>query len=454
MNLFLLNIFAKLISFLSKSLGKGSGTSLPGLIVETKYPQVLSSLVKNFEEIILISGTNGKTTTRGLLVHIYESNGVSVCTNSGGANLVRGIASSLLSNLNIFLKPKAVVGIFEVEEASLPILTKYIKAKKLILTNVFRDQLDAYGEIDKTVEYFSQTLVNLGVKKHPANNMLVKKSKKLNHVSTLPRELRGFKLLINSEDPRLLQLVDSFEIEPIGFSLATSEKPKYEGEQINLNLKYNLVAENIKSKNLTTSFEVQVNNKIHKIQSQLPGQYNIYNILAAFVLGYDNFGDRVVESINDFEPVFGRGEKIIVGNSEIILFLVKNPAGLNEVLKLLEENFEAQGLNLAININDNIADGRDVSWLWDVDFEGFKQAQEVTDVYTSGSRGLDILLRLEYAGFEVNLKNYKPSLNELLDTIIESKSNFVVLSTYTATLEFRNLISKKTKIKDIASKGN
>ncbi|MEI6728583.1 MAG: MurT ligase domain-containing protein [bacterium] len=454
MNIFFLNIFAKLISFLSRALGKGSGTSLPGLAIETKYPKMLAYLVKNFEEIILISGTNGKTTTRSLLVHIYESNGVSVCTNSGGANLIRGIASSLLANLNIFLKPDAVVGIFEVEEASLPILTKYIKANKLILTNVFRDQLDAYGEIEKTVDYFSQSLTNLGVKKHTANNELVKKSKKFNSTSALPRELRGFRLLINSEDPRLLELATGFDIEPIGFSLATLEKPKYEGDEQDVNLKYNLIAENIITKNLTTSFEVRVNNKIHKVISKLPGQYNVYNILAAFILGYDNFGDRVVESIEDFEPVFGRGEKISVGDSEIILFLVKNPAGLNEVLKLLEENYQDKVLNLAININDNIADGKDVSWLWDVDFEEFKHNQKLEKIYTSGSRGLDILLRLEYAGFEVKLENYKSSLSQLLDSMLTENTKFIVLSTYTATMELRNLISKKTKIRAITSKGN
>jgi UDP-N-acetylmuramyl tripeptide synthase len=454
MKLFFLNIFAKLITFLSKSLGKGSGTSLPGIGVETKYPELLSHLVKNFEEIILISGTNGKTTTRSLLVHIYESNGVSVCTNLGGANLIRGIASSLLANLNIFLKPKSVVGIFEVEEASLPILTKYIKAKKLILTNVFRDQLDAYGEIEKTVDYFSQSLINLGVKKIEAGSQLIKKHKKLNTTSNLPHELRGFKLLINSEDPRLVELAQAFAIEPIGFSLATTLKPKYEGEEADFNLKYNLVAQNIETKNLTTRFQVKLNNKVHEVISQLPGEYNVYNILAAFILGYDNFGDRVVESIKDFQPVFGRGEKILVGDSEIILFLVKNPAGLNEVLKLLIENYSEQELNLAININDNIADGKDVSWLWDVDFESFKNNQKLAKIYTSGSRGLDMLLRLEYAGFDVDLKNYMPSPDSLLENITKDNTKFIVLSTYTATIEFRNLISKKTKINDIASKGN
>jgi UDP-N-acetylmuramyl tripeptide synthase len=160
--LLFLSFFAKFLAFFSCLTKRGSGTALPGYIVETKFINILAKFQHEYEEIIFISGTNGKTTTRAVLVEMYENSGFRVCTNRGGANIIRGIASSILLDLDIKAKPKSQILILEVEEASLPILTLYLQPKILILTNLFRDQLDAYAEIDKTLSYFEETLVNLG----------------------------------------------------------------------------------------------------------------------------------------------------------------------------------------------------------------------------------------------------------------------------------------------------
>lgn len=434
---------AKILVFISQKFGKGRGTSLPGIGVEKRYPELLAELGRGFEKIIFISGTNGKTTTRALLTHIYESQNIAVCSNRGGANLIRGIASTLLLNLSFTLKPKAKIAIFEVEEASLPVLSKYIKADTLILTNVFRDQLDAYGEVNKTVEYFKQAILNLDVKL--IGDKIDKNKPKLN-------------LIYNGEDQKLSDLVESFEVNklPFGLDIDDSKKPKYEAKTASSDKKTKnyLVADKVETKNLETSFEIKIDKKTVKIESQLPGFYNVYNILAAIQVIYPVFGKAILEPIKSFKPAFGRGERIKYKNTEIVLFLIKNPAGFDQVLDLLSSNYVDQKLNLAVAINDNIADGKDVSWLWDVDLEKFVKQQPLENLYTSGTRGLDMLVRFEYAGKELNSHNNFTTLSDLLAKIENQTGEFVVLSTYTALMELRKLLETKATIGSFDGVGN
>lgn len=432
---------AKAIVFISKSLGQGRGTSLPGISIEKRYPEVLKELSQGFGEIILISGTNGKTTTRSLLTSIYEANGVQVCSNRGGANLIRGIASSLLLNLGWDLKPKAKVGIFEVEEASLPTLCKHFKADTLILTNVFRDQLDAYGEVNKTVEYFKSALLNLGVK--------------LNGAKLIEKEML-LKVIYNGEDKKLVDLIEDFEVQklPFGIDIEDHKKPKYEAKADPKNNKNCIKATNLETQNLEIKFDLKIENKTLKIQSKLPGVYNVYNILAAVLASHPSFGKTILEPIANFMPAFGRGERILFKNSEIILFLIKNPAGFDQVLDLLSSNYEAKKLNLAVAINDNIADGRDVSWLWDVDLEKFVKEQKLESLYTAGSRGLDMLTRFQYAGSPVEAGNNLDSFEDLVQNIETAAKPFVVLCTYTALMQFRKLLETKTTLTKFDSTGN
>jgi len=433
----LILILANLLASLSKFLGKGSGTALPGLIVEKYFIDILGPITKNFQEIILISGTNGKTTTRAILVDIYEKNNYKVCTNRGGANILRGVASSLLLDLNILGNSRSSVAILEVEEASLPILVKYVQADSLVLTNVFRDQLDAYGEVDKTLSFFKESLKIIS-KQH---NFL------------------DFKLLVNSDDQKLLSCVENYKGKLYGFGLdlKTDEKPKFEEfSKTELTFTKNFVATNITNNSFelkTKNFKVQPNKKI-LIETNLPGTFNIYNILAAFLIGYDNFGDTAIEAIKDFQPVFGRGEKINLGSNIVEILLIKNPAGFNQVLDYIKKENTNNAINLVILINDNIADGRDVSWLWDSDLENFINSQKINEIYTGGTRGLDMLLRLEYAGSELNSENYFESLDRLLVNLIDSKKDYYILASYTAMLSFRKVIGQRVKLKEISESGN
>ncbi len=440
------------MTIILKFLKVGNGTTWPGLFFEKLFPSAVSCLVNKECKIIMISGTNGKTTTRSMLVKIYEDRGVLVCTNRGGANIFRGVASALLSNLNMLGQPKSKNIILEVEEATMPILTKYIKPNKVILTNIFRDQMDAYGEIDTTLKYFIETFNNLN--------------------ST------NFDLIINKDDAKLLTILNQprQNINLIGYGINDTNAilPDYEMSDIKQNIEFTTecIANNIVGKNLESYFDIvlyhknanQEKSSTFSIKTELLGVYNIYNILAAFVTTFDDFGTRIVDSLEGVKPVFGRGEKVLLPNgSQIIMLLVKNPAGMNQVFELIKTNFEAKGLSLNFLINDNIADGRDVSWLWDCNFEDlinnldFEKTSSSVCFQTSGSRGLDMLLRLETAGAEVKLSDNFTNISDLVSDFVNKTNTSetqLVLATYTAMLEFRFELGKFVKLGGINAKGN
>jgi lipid II isoglutaminyl synthase (glutamine-hydrolysing) len=429
---------AKAAVFLLRTLRIGSGTALTGLLIEKYYPNIISVLGKDIKHIILITGTNGKTTTRSLLVKIFEDNGVPVCSNLGGANIIRGIASTLLSNWNWKGQPRIKNLILEVEEASMPILTKYINPNQIVITNIFRDQLDAYGEIDQTLSYFKQAI-----------------------------DQTTSDIVINSDDHKLLQILKGVNRKIIGFGIEDKNVKMLDFEKSSCDHKVifdeQTLAQEVSNKNLTAKIKTnwKEHNKIKGefvVESKLLGTYNIYNILAALSCSYPIFENGAIKSITDAQPVFGRGEKITYRNKEIWLFLVKNPAGMNQTCELIETNFKNESLKISILINDKIADGKDVSWLWDCNFEGFVKANPKFEYFTSGFRGLDILLRLEHAEAKISLENNYEEIDNLLEkkfyNFNADKEKHVILATYTAMLKIRKLIGERVKITNISDKGN
>jgi lipid II isoglutaminyl synthase (glutamine-hydrolysing) len=470
-NMFLLilvySYFTKIVIIVLRVLKIGNGTTWPGLFFEKWFPGAVKYLVNKDCKIILISGTNGKTTTRSMIVKIIEDQNIEVCTNRGGANIFRGVAAALLANLTLFGQLKAKNIVLEVEEATMPILTKYIKPSKIILTNIFRDQMDAYGEIDTTLQYFTNSLDNL--------------------------KNTYFELIINKNDKKLLSILNKPRpnINLIGYGIddANAILPDYESSENNFNIEFQnfYEAKNSSSKNLEVIFDIekisdgnyilrdksefniadflgqsdsQDTKKSFRIKTNLLGVYNIYNILAAFVTCFEDFEtEDIINSLETVPPVFGRGEKILLPNgSQIIMFLVKNPAGMNQVFELIKANFDAKDLGLNFLINDNVADGRDVSWLWDCNFEDLiVNLHPSVQFQTSGTRGLDILLRLETAGADVTLRDNYNSVLDLV-SVINQKQNFkkvqLVLATYTAMLEFRSELGKFVELQGIGGKGN
>jgi lipid II isoglutaminyl synthase (glutamine-hydrolysing) len=452
---------AKALIWLIQKLKLGSGTSMAGILIENCFPQIISILSRDLEEVIFISGTNGKTTTRSLITKVYRDNGIVVCTNSGGANIMRGIGVSLLLNWDWRGRSKAKAAILEVEEATLPRLTKYLKPQKLVLLNIFRDQLDVYGEIDTTLNYFRQAIIN-----------------------SRPH------IIINKDDAKLLsilsdpQFADSLTIDGFGITDVNVKMLDYELLSLKHKIKFanRTEASKITHKGLQQTITINKvknpikipsselgNNNIAKldlvpkpkitltVKTDLLGDYNAYNILACVATTLDRFRNKVIEPIENAKPVFGRGEKIIHMNKTIYLFLVKNPAGMNQVLKLIKSNFAtSEKINLSFVINDNIADGKDISWLWDCNMLEDVVAKFKNFGYsTSGTRGLDMLLRLDNAKLKTNLLyNYSTIENILSQKIlaIESKpSTHIILATYTAMTELRSQLSKRVLLPDINS---
>jgi lipid II isoglutaminyl synthase (glutamine-hydrolysing) len=483
--------FVRILIIILRVLKVGNGTTWPGLFFEKLFPSAVRFLVDKECKITFISGTNGKTTTRSMIVKILEDQNIEVCTNRGGANIFRGVASTLLSNLSLSGQPKSKHIILEVEEATMPILTKFIQPNKIILTNIFRDQMDAYGEIDTTLQYFTLALDNL--------------------------QNTNFDLIINKDDSKLLSILSKKRpnVSLIGYGIddANAILPDYEFSENNAKTEFqrSFVAKKIISKNLEVGFEVeetstenfvlkdknelsiadflgqadsQESKQSFMLKTSLLGIYNIYNILAAFATCCDEFATQdVINSLETVPPVFGRGEKVLLPNgSQIIMLLVKNPAGMNQVFELIKTNFDAENLGLNFLINDNIADGRDVSWLWDCNFEDLVQSlgnlnpppiplildsfQDALNIdkkvnkiefKTSGSRGLDMLLRLETAGANVSLQDNFDSIHELVEDIAQEekpKKIQLILATYTAMLEFRSEFGKIVKLTGIGGKGN
>jgi len=451
MNLFLLFLFwlgFVFIRFFGKAFKLGSGTTAPGFLIETKQPKVLEWFNKKYKKVIFITGTNGKTTTRSILVKTLTDQGYKVCSNIGGANILRGIATALLADLKIFkVKVKSDYLVLEVEEATLPKLSKYIKPDILLITNIFRDQLDAYGEIQTTISYFQKCLDNCDCD-----------------------------LVFNLDDPNLLKLaLLNQQKKLISFSLniPQKDKPNFEAvekKQNELNLS---TFENIKNQitcfslektdiylsetdesNQATEWNILKQNKIlYTLKPKLKGYYNLYNLLAVITLLSSLRLEKLIPTIRTESTAFGRGEKLKIGNYQTTLWLIKNPAGAKEVIKTLESDFlkTRQTENLFFLLNDNIADGKDVSWIWDIDFESHIGYLNTQNIYTSGGRGADMLLRLSY------LKDFQTSDYitdfQKIQPILESR-NTHILATYTAMLDIRSKLSKITKIQDIASSGN
>lgn len=425
---FLFFVVSRLLGFLSRTLGKGEGTSIPGYLVETKFPHLIKFFNKKYKKVIYISGTNGKTTTRAILVELLEKNNIKVVSNKGGANILRGLASTLFSDLSYNLKTKSDYLVLEVEEATLPKISKDISVDNLILLNIFRDQLDAYGEIDNTLDYF----VNF------AKNQL------------------NLTIFINGDDAKLLEITDKLpNCNFVYCGVEDINKPNYEGSSARI-INYDYKAQEITILENKIDFKIaNPDTSVLKYSTSLAGVYNIYNLLFAIALANTLKLKNIEEITKNFLPVFGRGEKFMVSDSQIVLYLVKNPEGFNQVLQYVLKAYTNKNINLTFLVNDKIADSRDVSWLWDVEFEKYrleflKSDIKVENIYTGGSRSDDILLRLEYADFySINQGNNLKAIDIVAKNLVSSSSVNLVFATYTAMLDFRKEMSKYTTISKI-----
>ncbi len=398
---------------------RGGGSTLPGLVVERIDPKFLKRTLKQPPHgVVVISGTNGKTTTTKMVVELLESQGLKVFSNPTGSNFTRGIVSSLLDSVNAKGKLSADIAVLELDEAHAVHFVNDVQPKYSLLLNVMRDQLDRFGEIDTTASM----------------------------LETVAQKTTGA-VVLNREDPRVRAIATSLKNQSVSYFGLSKEAKAHFPNDDELHAKKKVATTAKKSANDTvlgsfknSSAVFKFNGKEKKTSLKLDGIYNVFNAAAALALVKEIAGEKLNEkalfnALKNVTPAFGRGEVIEVEGKPLELVLVKNPAGFQLSLK----SFNSTGYTTMIAINDNYADGRDMSWLWDVDFSSL-QKEGIASV--SGVRAYDMALRLQYD--DVPVENVCTDLKAALKQFNgENKDKPKrIFCTYTAMLTLRKELGK------------
>lgn len=443
-------LLGKIIGSLTKFMG-GGATAAPGLYALKIDAKIIEKLTKNQHiNSIVVSGTNGKTTTSRLISDVLSTK-FKIIHNRQGSNLLRGIASTLISQTSLFGKTHQNLAIWEVDEAILPETLLHVKPKILVLLNLFRDQLDRYGEVDSLRDKWQKSLELL-----PKSAILIANADDP-QICYITQNFKG-KVIFFGVNETKLDLPEISHVADIRYCLNCGSKLHYSlilsshlGHYSCPNCGFmrpnpDVFATDLKFKpNFSTSANFSINNQHSTFNYQLPGLYNAYNILAALSVSLQfKINSKVIRSaIFNFSAAFGRAEEITIQGKKARIFLIKNPTGANEVIRVLAQHHK---LNLFIALNDNFADGRDVSWIWDTNWDVL--SNKINLVTVSGTRAWDMTTRLKYAGFKLSKKlidtNINYSLNRLVKSISENEL-FVILPTYTALLEIKKGISKSER---------
>ena len=441
--------------------GRWGGTTLPGKVALKLWPSATSALAERLQKgSVLLSATNGKTTTARLLSRCAEAEGASVCANSAGANLVSGVTAALLPLASS--EHRCDYGIFEVDEAALPDVAERVSPQLVLLMNLFRDQLDRHGELELIAKRWHELAAKLGP---------------------------GAKLLVNADDPALVALAEeregtlyfgisdpsvsrgklphaadvtrcrhcrtelSYDIHTVGHlgkwhcRNCSWQRPElhYEAREI----------ARLSTRPSATAISFNTPEGALELAASLPGLHNAYNTIAAasaaHCLGFG--GAAIAKAVSETEAAFGRSETLDLDDRKIVILLAKNPTGANENIRTVQESAQQADAapappTLLIVLNDRVADGHDVSWIWDVDYEGLLSCS--SRIICSGDRAHELALRFRYSSTEPPIEpdpaktfpsiEVIPSLSAALDravSVAPAGGTVFALPTYTATLELR-----------------
>ena len=429
---------ARAVAALSRLVGAGGGTTVPGKLLSTFDPGAVDRLAARLPDgTATISATNGKTTTTAMAAEILRSR-FRLAYNRSGANLLSGVASTLLA------AGDAELGLLEVDEGALPEVMRRVRPRAVCLGNLFRDQLDRYGELELVADRWRAAVAAL-----PAGTTVV-----LNADDPLVGQLGGT-LAFGIDDPSvarptLQHAADSKYCPVCGAPLVYAAA--YVGHLGDYRCPnghiarpaLDVAARSIELHGLErVSFELHLPAETRRVELALPGLYNVYNAVGAAALAHalGATADEIDAGLRRFSDAFGRFERIPVGAKTILLLLIKNPAGANEAIRTL---IDGGAPRLAvIALNDEIADGRDVSWIWDVDFEPL--IVSLDRLIATGERAAELALRFKYAGMPEEAIDVEPKLERALHRGLDltpDGAELVVLPTYTAMLALRSTVAR------------
>jgi UDP-N-acetylmuramyl tripeptide synthase len=431
---------------LSRLVRAGGGTTIPGKVLWQLDPDAVDRLAARLPQgSALVSATNGKTTTAAMAASILGQR-QRLVHNRAGANLVSGVASALLQ------AEHAELGLFEVDEAAFPLVARRLHPRAVCLGNLFRDQLDRYGELELVAERWRAAVERLD----PAAWLVVNADDpRVGDLGREPERERVVTFGLDDPDHSRGALSHAADTK---WCVRCGTPYRYAASYVGHLGDYRCPACGHARPGLQvygralelhgldrSTFELITPVGSRRIALALPGLYNVYNAVAAAalagVLGADL--DAIQAGLERFSPAFGRFERIPVGDRTVLLLLVKNPAGANEVVRTLCEGGVPPLLVLALN--DETADGKDVSWIWDVDFEPLLAAPGLVTIVASGSRAAELALRCKYGGFEGELEVI-PELDRALDRGLASTSSggeLVVMPTYTAMLALQRTVTER-----------
>ena len=436
---------ARAAGTLSRRSGRGA-TSLPGKLLMRMEPRAIERLSRRLRDgSAVISATNGKTTTAAMVASILQRNGARLVHNRAGANMAGGVATALLNAARGGVIA-GDVGLFEVDEFWLDRVVAQVRPRALLLSNLFRDQLDRYGELETIADRWAATVAAA-----PATHLVLNADDPL--VADLGREradgrlltyfgvqddgvaLRGLAHASDSKHCRRCGAPYVYDAIYMGH-LGRYHCPNGDARRPEPDVSASAV---VLDGTRAARFELSMAGERASVALPLPGLYNVYNALAAAALtgALGVALPDIVAGLEATKAAFGRAETVRIGGRHLAILLVKNPAGANEVLRTLALDDGDHDV-LAV-LNDRTADGRDVSWIWDADFEGI--AGRVRRVTCSGTRAAELALRLKYAGVPADRLHVLPALDRGLDAALAAgEGRLVALPTYTAMLALRELL--------------
>jgi UDP-N-acetylmuramyl tripeptide synthase len=440
---------ARAVGELARRAGRGGGTSLPGRVLIRLEPGAIRALAARLRRgSVIISATNGKTTTAAITAAVLERVGIGLVHNRAGANMAGGIASTLLAAARPRGEIDGELGLFEVDEFWLDRVAPEVRPTTLLLGNLFRDQLDRYGELETIADRWAAIVGKLS----PPTRLVLNADDPL--IADLGRESTAV-TYFGVEDPavaipEMQHASDSKHCRNCGHAYV------YQAIYLGHLGRYHcpscgrrrpepsIAAERITLDGIrASSFTLRTPADSASIELPLPGLYNVYNALGAAALCLElgiPLAD-VAAGLATVTAAFGRAETIAIGDVDLSLLLIKNPAGANEILRTLA--LEGGQLDLLAVLNDRAADGRDVSWVWDADFELL--APRIRGAVCSGTRAAELALRLKYAGVPAERLRVIPHLPDALDAALATADTgrLFALPTYTALLELREELARR-----------